>query len=108
MVLLYQLGLFSLVNALVYVDKVIKILNQANIYPFCHYQILCTYRWNKCVSGASSEYKGFGYAVGHKYILEYFDEESKDTVGHLVENLISAFKELVGESVWMDVETQVS
>ena len=40
--------------------------------------------------------------------MEYFDEESKDTVGHLVENLISAFKELVGESVWMDVETQVN
>jgi len=63
-------------------------------------------RWNKCVSGASSEYKGFGYAAGHKYILEYFDEQAKDTVGHMVENLISAFKELVGESVWMDVETQ--
>ena len=68
---------------------------------------LPTYRWNKCVSGASSEYKGFGYAAGHKYILEYFDEEAKDTVGHMVENLISAFKELVGESVWMDVETRV-
>ena len=68
---------------------------------------LPTYRWNKCVSGASSEYKGFGYAAGHKYILEYFDEQAKDTVGHMVENLISAFKELVGESVWMDLETQV-
>ena len=37
-------------------------------------------RWNKCVSRASSEYTGFGMAAGHKYILEYFDEDAKDTV----------------------------
>ena len=84
--------------------SIIKLKNHY-IHQIIHY--LPTYRWNKCVSGASSEYKGFGYAAGHKYILEYFDEEAKDTVGHMVENLISAFKELVGESVWMDVETQV-
>ena len=32
------------------------------------------------MSRASSEYTGFGMAAGHKYILEYFDEDAKDTV----------------------------
>lgn len=46
-------------------------------------------------------------AVGHKYVVEKFDESAKERVGLLVENLIVAFKELVGESLWMDEDTQV-
>lgn len=80
------------------------------------------------MSKASSEYTGFGMAVGHKYILDYFDEAAKDRVrwwlitneknnswiltcsiqaSQLVTNMIFAFKELVDESEWMDAETQV-
>ena len=52
-------------------------------------------------------YTGFGMAVGHKYVEENFEEGAKERVSLLVNNLIAAFKELVGESVWMDEETQV-
>lgn len=65
------------------------------------------FRWQKCVAKASSDYNGFGMAVGHKYVVEKFDESAKQRVGTLVDNLIVAFKELVLESVWMDEETQV-
>merc|ERR1711997_1325197 len=44
-------------------------------------------RWSKCVAKSSSDYTGFGMAVGHKYVEENF-------------------KEVVGESIWMDEETQ--
>ena len=33
--------------------------------------------------------------------------DNKERVRLLVNNLIAAFKELVGESIWMDEETQV-
>ena len=46
-------------------------------------------------------------AVGHKYVEENFEEGAKERVSLLVNNLITAFKELVGESIWMDEETQV-
>ena len=44
-------------------------------------------------------------AVGHKYVEENFEEGAKERVSLLVNNLITAFKELVGESIWMDEET---
>ena len=59
------------------------------------------------MSKASSDSTGFGMAVGHKYVEENFEEGAKERVSLLVGNLITAFKELVGESVWMDEETQV-
>lgn len=64
-------------------------------------------RWNTCVAKASSDYTGFGMAVGHEYIREKFDETAKEEVNGLVNNLRNSFKELVGESLWMDSETQV-
>merc|ERR1711935_806990 len=63
-------------------------------------------RWSKCVAKSSSDYTGFGMAVGHKYVEENFEEGAKERVSLLVNNLITAFKELVGESIWMDEETQ--
>jgi len=63
-------------------------------------------RWSKCVAKSSSDYTGFGMAVGHKYVEENFEEGAKERVSLLVNNLIAAFKELVGESIWMDEETQ--
>ena len=56
---------------------------------------------------SSSDSTGFGMAVGHKYIENNFEEGAKERVSVLVNNLISAFKELIGESEWMDEETQV-
>ena len=64
-------------------------------------------RWSKCVAKSSSDGTGFGMAVGHKYVEENFEEGAKERVSTLVNNLISAFKELIGESIWMDEETQV-
>jgi len=64
-------------------------------------------RWNKCVAKASSDSTGFGMAVGHKYVIANFPETAKEDVSLLVKNLISAFKDLVLESLWMDTETQV-
>ena len=41
------------------------------------------------------------------YFEENFEESTKKSVSLCVKNLIAAFKELVGESIWMDEETQV-
>ena len=45
-------------------------------------------RWQKCVAKASSDYTGFGMAVGHKYVQENFDEAAKVRVSTFFWNLI--------------------
>lgn len=63
-------------------------------------------RWSVCVSNSASDYNGFGFAVAHEYIKENFNEQAKQEADEMVTNLRTAFKELVGESLWMDLETQ--
>merc|ERR1712168_1657734 len=48
----------------------------------------------------------FGFAAAHEYIKANFDEGSKDQADAMVEDLRSAFKELVEETDWMDEATQ--
>merc|ERR1719341_2520513 len=48
----------------------------------------------------------FGFAAAHEYIKANFAEESKADADAMVENLRSAFKELVSETDWMDSATQ--
>jgi len=61
-------------------------------------------RWQTCVSKSVG---AFGFAAGHEYIMHgYFDEDAKAQADSMVEDLRSAFKELVTETDWMDAETQ--
>lgn len=59
-------------------------------------------RWQTCLAKAVS---AWGFAAAHEYVLQNFDEGAKDQADSMVEDLRAAFKELVEESEWMDVET---
>jgi len=48
----------------------------------------------------------FGFAAAHEYIKDNFEESAKEQADGMVEDLRSAFKELVEETDWMDSETQ--
>lgn len=61
-------------------------------------------RWQTCLSKAVG---AWGFAAAHEYVLSNFDEGAKAQADSMVENLRSAFKELVEETDWMDSETQV-
>ena len=61
-------------------------------------------RWNTCLSKAVG---AWGFAAAHEYVLANFAEEAKAQADSMVEDLRSAFKELVEEAEWMDAETQV-
>jgi len=60
-------------------------------------------RWMTCTAKAVN---AFGFAAAHEYIKANFAEESKADADAMVENLRSAFKELVSETDWMDSATQ--
>jgi len=60
-------------------------------------------RWMTCTAKAVN---AFGFAAAHEYIKANFAEESKAQADAMVENLRSAFKELVSETDWMDSATQ--
>jgi len=60
-------------------------------------------RWSTCLSKAVG---AWGFAAAHEYVLANFDEAAKGQADGMVEDLRSAFKELVEEAVWMDGETQ--
>jgi len=70
-------------------------------------QASATPRWSTCVAEVASESSGFAYAVGQVYINEYFDDATKAKANLLVNDIRSAFVDLLDESVWMDTETQV-
>ncbi|CAG7785778.1 unnamed protein product, partial [Allacma fusca] len=57
---------------------------------------------------ASTSLSIFGMAIGVKYIEEAFDKDAKTNVDLMVENLRSAFKELLDEADWMDEETKAN
>ena len=59
-------------------------------------------RWQTCLAKAVS---AWGFAAAHEYVLQNFDEGAKDQADSMVEDLRAAFKELVEEAEWMDVET---
>merc|ERR1740137_126408 len=60
-------------------------------------------RWSTCLSKAVG---AWGFAAAHEYVLSNFDEAAKGQADSMVEDLRSAFKELVEETDWMDGETQ--
>merc|ERR1719187_1423698 len=60
-------------------------------------------RWMTCPAKAVN---AFGFAAAHEYIKANFAEESKADADAMVENLRSAFKELVSETDWMDSAPQ--
>eukprot|EP00092_Neocalanus_flemingeri_P034170 GFUD01037162.1.p1 GENE.GFUD01037162.1~~GFUD01037162.1.p1 ORF type:complete len:770 (-),score=219.06 GFUD01037162.1:48-2252(-) len=63
-----------------------------------------TPRSNTCLAKSVS---AWGFAAAHEYVLSNFDEATKAQADSMVEDLRSAFKELVEETDWMDSETQV-
>ena len=60
-------------------------------------------RWQTCLA---TSVRGFGFAAAHEYVLANFDDAAKDQADSMVEDLRSAFKELVEETEWMDSMTQ--
>merc|ERR1712121_564159 len=60
-------------------------------------------RWQTCLA---TSVRGFGFAAAHEYVLANFDDAAKGQADSMVEDLRSAFKELVEETDWMDSETQ--
>jgi len=60
-------------------------------------------RWQTCTAKATG---AWGFAAAHEYIMRYFDSAAKAETEMMVEDLRSAFKELVSETEWMDAETQ--
>jgi membrane metallo-endopeptidase-like protein 1 len=71
-------------------------------------------RWSTCLTKAVGpppvtvieKPTGWGFAAAHEYVLSYFDVASKGQAERMVEGLITAFKELVEETEWMDSETK--
>jgi len=61
-------------------------------------------RWQTCTSKAVG---AFGFAAAHEYVKANFAEEAKEQADEMVEDLRSAFKELVSETDWMDSDTQI-
>merc|ERR1712123_265341 len=55
-------------------------------------------RWSTCLSKAVG---AWGFAAAHEYVLSNFDEAAKGQADSMVEDLRSAFKELVEETDWM-------
>jgi len=62
-------------------------------------------RWQTCTAKSSG---GFGFAAAHEYVIRYFDSESKAEADSMVEDLRTAFEELVTEAEWMDADTQTT
>ena len=71
-------------------------------------------RWSTCLTKAVgpppvttiTKPTGWGFAAAHEYVLSYFDVASKGQADRMVEDLRTAFKELVEETEWMDSETK--
>ena len=57
-------------------------------------------RWSHCVSVAGSDVKGLSYAVGHEYIKDNFDEETKNQVRT---NFVGKGQTYKSESVFLNV-----
>merc|ERR1712002_792762 len=47
-----------------------------------------------------------GMALGTKYVEAYFSQQAKDEANEMVEDIRSAFKDLLGVNEWMDEETK--
>lgn len=60
-------------------------------------------RWKECAQGPTSL---LPLAAGALYIREHFDSTDKKEALEMIANLQEAFKELVDESDWMDVQTK--
>ncbi|MCT2149049.1 peptidase M13 [Dermabacter vaginalis] len=60
-------------------------------------------RWKRGVSLVDS---ALGEAVGEKYVAEYFPPEAKERMEHLVEALITAYRESISSLEWMTPATR--
>lgn len=60
-------------------------------------------RWKRGVSLVDS---ALGEALGEKYVAEYFPPEAKERMEHLVEALITAYRESISSLEWMTPATR--
>uniref|UniRef100_T1ISE4 M13 family peptidase n=1 Tax=Strigamia maritima TaxID=126957 RepID=T1ISE4_STRMM len=60
-------------------------------------------RWNQCIELVN---KRMGMAVGALFIRDNFNPESKQNALEMIQNIRSAFNELLGDNEWMDDETR--
>jgi membrane metallo-endopeptidase-like protein 1 len=61
-------------------------------------------RWRTCVNYVN---ENFGMAVGRIFVEAHFNEEAKANALEMIDNIRSAFAELLEEAPWMDQETRV-
>lgn len=60
-------------------------------------------RWKQCSDEANSY---MGMALGTKYVETYFSEQAKVEASEMVEDIRSAFKDMLAVNEWMDDETK--
>nr|XP_045607811.1 neprilysin-1-like [Procambarus clarkii] len=60
-------------------------------------------RWKTCADETNNF---MGMAVGTKYVETYFSQQAKDEASEMVEDIRSAFKDLLDINDWMDEETK--
>ncbi|KAA0203827.1 hypothetical protein HAZT_HAZT010641 [Hyalella azteca] len=76
-----------------------------------------SFQYNKVASGVSVQRSRtdvcadetnslMGMAVGYKYVAQYFSAQAKNESNYLVEDLRTAFKDLLTVNEWMDDETK--
>ena len=64
---------------------------------------LLPYRWRRGVSLVNGV---CGEDVGREYVKRHFPESSKQRMGHLVDNLIDAYRVSITNSDWLGEETK--
>ncbi|XP_042859391.1 neprilysin-1-like isoform X2 [Penaeus japonicus] len=60
-------------------------------------------RWKECADKTNDF---LGIALGTKYVETYFSQQAKDEANEMVEDIRSAFKDLLEVNDWMDEETK--
>ncbi|XP_071529338.1 neprilysin-1-like [Panulirus ornatus] len=60
-------------------------------------------RWEECADKANNY---LGMALGTKYVETYFSQQAKDEASVMVEDIRSAFEDLLDVNDWMDSETK--
>ncbi|CAL4099551.1 unnamed protein product, partial [Meganyctiphanes norvegica] len=60
-------------------------------------------RWQQCSNKANNL---LGFALGTKYIDGYFSQQAKDEANEMVEDIRSAFEDILDVNEWMDEETK--
>ncbi|GAB1602198.1 neprilysinneprilysin-1-like [Argonauta hians] len=59
--------------------------------------------WESCISFINNQ---MGHAVGAMFVLEHFNKDNRDIVLEMVQNIRTAFNNLLVQNSWMDEDTR--